>query len=211
MNTKVASTAELIRERVEASTPGEPFTSAEFLEVGTRASVDHALSRLAKARVIARVTRGVYVRPIMNAYVGEVLPEPFKIAQAVARSNGAQISMNGAEAARRFELSTQMATQSLYLTTGRSRQISIGKSKIRLQHTSSRKLALAGRPAGAALSALYYLGKGQVTPVVIAKIRAKLEASEFLTLRNSTELMPSWMSDVFYRYEGLERRELSVA
>ena len=211
MTTTAGSTAELIRERFESSTPGEPFTSSEFLELGTRAAVDQSLSRLVKAGVIARVTRGVYVLPIMSEYVGQVLPEPFKIAQAVARNNGAQISMNGAEAARRFELSTQMSTQSLYLTTGRTRQISIGKSKIRLQHTSPRKLALAGRPAGVALSALYYLGREEVTPVVIEKVRQKLEPAEFQTLRSSTELMPSWMSDVFYRYESAESHGLSVA
>lgn len=211
MTTIAGGTAELIRERFESSTPGEPFTSSEFLELGTRAAVDQSLSRLVKAGVIARVTRGVYVLPIMSEYVGQVLPEPFKIAQAVARNNGAQISMNGAEAARRFELSTQMSTQSLYLTTGRTRQISIGKSKIRLQHTSLRKLALAGRPAGVALSALYYLGREEVTPVVIEKVRQKLEPAEFQTLRSSTELMPSWMSDVFYRYESAESHGLSVA
>ena len=114
--------------------------------------------------------------------------------------------MNGAEAARRLELSTQMSTQSLYQTTGRTRSIRVGKSKIRLQHTSPRKMVLAGRPAGMALSALYYLGKEEVTPVIVEKIRAKLAPSEFQELRRSIEVMPSWMSDVFYKYTSNEKQ-----
>ena len=211
MKTSVLSTAALIRERVEGFPAGEPFTSVEFMTSGTRASVDHALSRLAKAGVISRVTRGVYVRPIINKYVGPVVPGPFKIAQTVARSVGARISVNGAEAARRFELSTQMSTQSLFLTSGPTRNIKVGNSRIRLQHTSPRKLALAGRPAGAALSALWYLGRGEVTSGVIEQIRTKLSSEEFRKLQSSTESMPSWMSDAFFRYSQKTSSELSVA
>ena len=211
MNTTTASTSQLVRSQVEATTPGELFSSTELLTLGTRASVDHSLSRLAKEGVIARITRGVYVRPIMSKYVGAVTPEPYKIAEAVARTTGAKVSMNGAEAARGFELSTQMSTQSLFLTTGPTREIVIGKSKIRMQHTSARKLTLAGSPAGMALSALYYLGKGEVTTAVVAKIKGKLSPNEFEVLRNSTKLMPSWMSDVFYQFMTERTEKLLVA
>lgn len=200
--TTIGSTIELIHERFKATAPGELFISSDFLELGTRAAVDQSLSRLVKARVIVRVTRGVYVLPIISKYVGSVTPAPIKIAEAVARSTGAKISMNGAEAARYFELSTQMSTQSLFLTTGPTREIVVGKSRIFMRHTSARKLTLAGSPAGMALSALYYLGRSEVTMAIIAKIREKLSPSEFELLRNSTEIMPSWMSDVFYRYES---------
>lgn len=211
MNRTTVTTSELVRFRIEATTPGEPFSSAELLTLGTRVAVDHSLSRLAKEGVITRVTRGVYVRPLINEYVGVVTPEPFKIAEAVARATGALISMNGAEAARGFELSTQMSTQSLFLTTGPTRQITIGRSVIRMQHTSARKLALAGRPAGLALSALFYLGKEEVSTEVIGKIKNKLAPNEFEFLRHSTELMPSWMSDVFYQYVSERSPEMLVA
>jgi hypothetical protein len=206
MNTKISSTAGLIREFTETVQLGEPFITAELLKFGTRVAVDHSLSRLVREGVIMRVTRGVYVRPIINEYVGPVTPAPYEIAKAVARSTGAQISMNGAEAARRLELSTQMSTQSLYQTTGSTRSIQVGKSKIRLRHASPRKLALAGRPVGMALSALYYLGKEEVTPTVIEKIRAKLAPSEFQELCGSIEIMPSWMGDVFHEFASQERQ-----
>lgn len=106
MNAPASSTARLIREYAEQVELGEPFTTPELLKFGTRAAVDHSLSRLVKEGLLMRITRGVYVRPNVSKYLGSVTPAPFKIAEAVARSSGAQISMNGAEAARHFELST---------------------------------------------------------------------------------------------------------
>jgi hypothetical protein len=200
MRTINQSTAELVRSYIEAAPQGEPFSSVELLSLGTRAAVDSALSRLAGQGFITRITRGVYVRPLQSKYAGQVTPDPFKIAQAVARSTGSVVGINGAEAARGFALSTQMSMQSLFLTTGPNRVIYVGKSKIRMRHTSPRKLALAGTPAGRALTALYYLGKNEVTPEVVGEIKKRLPEREFEKLSASTEVMPSWMSDVLYRY-----------
>jgi hypothetical protein len=200
MSITTKSTAGLVRSHIEAATQGEPFSSVDLLPLGTRAALDSSLSRLAKEGFITRLTRGVYVRPVYNQYVGAVTPDPLKIALAVGRATGSKVGINGAEAARGFSLSTQMSTQPLFLTTGRTRVISIGKSKIRMQHTLASKMELAGRPAGMALTALYYLGKEEVTPTVVGEIRKKLAPAEFEKLRTSTTIMPSWMSDVFYRY-----------
>lgn len=54
--------------------------------------------------------------------------------------------------------------------------------EIRLLHVCQRKLALAGRPAGLALAAMWYLGKTEVTPALVEKIRRKLGSSEFEVL-----------------------------
>ena len=80
MNT-TTKTAELIRQRIEAMPIGEPFIPTAFLECGTRASVDQTLSRLVKAGSIARVTRGVFVRPEVSRFVGKVGPSPLKVAE----------------------------------------------------------------------------------------------------------------------------------
>lgn len=194
-------TAELIRHRIEEMPAGEPFTPASLLECGTRASVDQSLSRMVKAGLIERVTRGVFVRPEISSHVGKVMPEPLKVAQILAKSTGAVIQVHGAEAARRLELTTQMPMQSVFSTSGPSKRIRVGKMEIRLQHVSPRKLALAGRPAGLALAALWYLGKSEVSPRTIEKVRSKLSSCEFEALRSATSAMPAWMSDVFIRYE----------
>jgi len=177
---------------------GEPFTSTGFLDCGTRASVDQTLSRLIKAGAIERVTRGLFVQPEASRFAGKVMPEPTKVVQAFAEASGSIVQIHGAEAARQLELSTQVTMQPVYSTSGPSRRIRIGAMEIRLNHVSSHKLALAGRPAGLALSALWYLGKKGVTPSVLDKIRRKIPSSEFEALRSCRK--PSWMSDVFFKY-----------
>ncbi len=92
-------------------------------------------------------------------------------------------------------------TQSVFSTSGPSKRIRVGKRDIRLQHVCQRKLVLAGRPAGLALAAMWYLGKTEVTPPLIEKIRRKLSAGEFEVLKSVTSSMPAWMSDAFSRHE----------
>jgi hypothetical protein len=72
---------------------------------------------------------------------------------------------------------------------------------MQLKHARPKQLALAGTPAGTALSALRYLGPGHVTPQVIAQVRSALPAKEFKVLREETGAMPAWLSDTFFRYE----------
>lgn len=198
---KSPSTAELIRQRLESLPLGEPLTSTDFLELGTRASVDQALSRLVRAGYLDRVARGIFMRAKVNRYVGKVMPDPVSVAAALARRSGAKVQIHGAEAARRLGLSTQMPVQAVFLTSGPSRRIKFGKAEIRLQHASARKLALAGRPAGIALAALWYLGKDSVTPATLETIRKKLPAGEFEALCAAAQQMPAWMSDVFFRFQ----------
>ena len=129
------------------------------------------------------------------------MPEPLKVAETIAKSTGSIIQIHGAEAARRLGLTTQVPTQSVFSTSGPSKRIRVGKMEIRLQHVCQRKLTLAGRPAGLALAAMWYLGKTEVTPSLIEKIRCKLSGSEFETLKSVTRSMPAWMSDAFLRHQ----------
>ena len=200
-----SKTAKLIRQQIEAMPAGEPFTTAVFLNAGSRAAVDQTLSRLVKEGLIERILRGVYVRPEYNRFVGKVLPEPLKVAKAIGEATGATVEVHGAEAARQFGLTTQMPAQAVYNTSGASKRIKMGDTEVRLRHVSPRKLALAGRPAGIALAALWYLGKESVTPKVIEQIHSKLPKNEFNVLKSSTNLMPGWLSDTFYRMENIHQ------
>lgn len=197
----IQNTAESIRKRIESLPVGVPFLPSAFLDCGTRATVDQTLSRLVKSGMIMRVSRGVLVRPEVSRHVGKVMPEPIKIAQAIAKTTGDIVQVHGAEAARRLDLSTQVPTQPVFYTSGPSKRIHMGEMEIRLQHVCPRKLALAGRPAGLALSALWYLGKAEVTVATIEKIRAKLPPDEFDALKAAASVMPAWMSDTLFRQE----------
>ncbi|MCC7070021.1 MAG: type IV toxin-antitoxin system AbiEi family antitoxin domain-containing protein [Deltaproteobacteria bacterium] len=194
-------TANTIREHIEKLPQGEPFTASSMLSFGSRAAVDQALSRLAREGAIARITRGVYVRPEVSKYVGTVLPEPLKVVQVMAHEHGEVVQVHGAEAARRMALSTQVPTKSVFLTSGPNRHFRIGKLEVVLKNVSARKLALAERPAGVALTALWYLGKEQVTSEVVRTIETRLAPEEFTALCAAKSQMPAWMADTIRAYE----------
>jgi hypothetical protein len=192
------STAELVRKFVEAQPQGEPFTPAALLHLGTRKAIDLELARLAKSGVLMRSARGIYVRPKINKLLGIVPPDPHKIALARA---GGPIEVHGAEAIRRFGLSTQVPVRPVYYTTGPSRWIQYGNMPIRLQHISPRKMVAPGTNIGLAFSALWYLGKDAVTADTFATIRKKLSESEYAQLKAAIPKMPGWMAEQLFKYE----------
>jgi hypothetical protein len=192
---------EAIRNRINEIGVGESFTSTQFNALGTRASVDQTLSRLVKQGEIISISRGVFVRPKRSRYVGEVMPEPSKVAQAIATAHGETIQVHGAEAARRLGLTTQMPLQAVFYTSGPSRELKLGNLPLILKHVARRKLALSGRPSGLALSALWYLGKEQVNTGTIKTIREKLTPQAFEEFKAETLSMPAWMADTLRRYE----------
>ena len=127
MNTK-NSTNEAVRTFAMSLAPAEPFIVANVLAFGTRAAVDQALTRLAKEGVIKRVTRGTYMRPGSSKYVAQVLPSAVKVIKAIASEGKEIIEISGAQAAMQLGLSTQVPANQIFLTTGSSRILTLGKT-----------------------------------------------------------------------------------
>ena len=194
------TTMESIRQHIEGLPIGTVFVSGSLLALGSRAAVDQALSRLAREGTILRVARGAYLRPRMNRLLGQVIPDPSEVVQALAGARGEELLVHGAEAVLRLGLTTQVPVRALFYTSGPSRRLRVGKQEVIMKHANSRLFGLGGGAAGLAFSALYFMGKGQVTPKTIAMVRAKLPAAAFLELRRNARL-PGWLSDVFHAYE----------
>lgn len=193
------SKVQSITSKVEHLPPGEPFASTSFLKLGSRSAVDNCLSRLVKQGAIERVTQGVYIRPKHSRFVGSVKPEINKVIKTIAESNGETLQVHGAEAARRFKLSTQMPTQPTYYTSGSSRTLKIGNLNIKLIHAAQRKLQLSGKKSGLALSALWYVGNENLTPDIVEQVCSKLETNELEELFAAN--MPAWMNSALQRYQ----------
>ena len=190
------STARAVRAAVARLPKGKPFTGTRFAALGSRSAVDRTLSRLVAEGAILRVAHGVFIRPRTSRFVGAVVPDLHEVVETMARGNGETVQIHGAEAARRFGLSTQVPTAPVFHTSASSRTIRIGSVTVRMVHTSNRRrLQFAGEAVGAALSALWYLGKNNVTPETVATIAAALGPAEFERLRAAD--MPAWMAKAF--------------
>ncbi len=187
------TTTEAIRTGLQRLPKGKPFTNSRFLKHGSRGTVDRALSRLVAEGKVKRLARGVFVRPQKSRFVGDVVPEVSEVVEIIARNNHETIQVHGAEAARRFKLSTQVPVVPVFHTSASSRSIKIGSVTVKMIHTSNqRRLQFAGEKTGLALSALWYLGKDHVNAKAVSRIKSGLSTEEFERLRSAD--IPAWMA-----------------
>ena len=190
------STAQAVRTAIRKLPRGRPFTGARFLKHGARGAVDRTLSRLVAEGKIQRLAHGVFVRPRTSRFVGTVVPDIYEVVKVIAHANGETLQVHGAEAARRFRLTTQVPTAPVFHTSASTRTVMVAGVAVSLVHTANRRrLQFAGEAAGAALSALWYLGRDNVTPGTVATIEDALGPAEFEKLRSAD--MPAWMRTAF--------------
>lgn len=160
-----------IAQRVKRLPKGQPFDLSRFTEFGTKNAVSKAIARLVNRGELERVYRGIYMRPKSGRYVAKARPNPWKLLSLIARQKRLSLQIHGANAVRKFGLSTQMPLIPIYYTNGASRSVFIGKAEIRLVHAAPMVMQHAGTEVGVAISALYYLGKGGSTPKCITSIK----------------------------------------
>lgn len=189
-----------IRQHMKALPEGQPVSTRSLLGYGSRAAVDQALSRLVKQEFLIRPVWGVYVRPKHSKYVGVVPPSAFDVARVLEEAHGGVIQVHGAQAARMMGFSTQVPMRPIYSVNGPSRTFYLGKLRVEMRHVHNRKLILAGRPAGIAYTALWYLGKAGVTPKRIKQTEETLTAAEFSALLAAVPQMPGWLQRAFQAY-----------
>lgn len=192
------STSKSVRKYIQSKKLGQPFVPAELLHLGSRKAIDLELSRLEKAGKIMRAARGVYVRPEIGKYVGAVPPGAREV--AIAKTGG-PVEVQGAEAANRFGFSTQVPLKPIFYTAGPSRKIRLGNLPIEIRHVSSRKLVMPGTNIGMAFSALWYLGKNEVTTNSFKVIKTRLSAQEYKQFKSKINMMPGWMAESFRQFE----------
>lgn len=183
--------------RLRSRGSGAVAASTEFLDLGNRASVDQALSRLVRRGELRRVSRGVYGYPERSRLIGELAPRPELVAQALARRGCQRLLVSGAYAANLLGLSEQVPARIEYLTDGPSQTVLIRNLAVKLKQTTPRRLAVADRISGTVAEALRFLRQSQVDDSVVARLRARLSGSERRQLVKDIPLVPAWIGEVF--------------
>lgn len=181
---------------------GTPYTPSEFLELGSRAAVDKALSRLAARGTIRRLARGLYEYPRQHPELGTLSPDMEKIAIALAGKDRIRLQPAGAYAANLLGLSEQVPARAIFLTDGKSRTVKIGRQTLQLRHTTPRNMAAAGRLSGLLMQAFRNLGKVHITPMRIAHLKRTIPPKERQQLLKDIPLAPAWMHPFFRELAG---------
>ncbi len=195
-----AMTDKIIK-RVRGKGRGWVFTPKDFLDLGTRASVDMALTRLLNLGSIRRIGRGLYDYPIMHGKLGLLTPDADTIVQAVAAQSGDKVIASGAQAANRLGISTQVPAKSSYATSGASRSKKVAGRTITLKRSRAPILDDASPQANAVLQVLEHLGKINVDSDIIRSLASRLSARDVKALQKARPQMAGWMSDAVLKIE----------
>jgi hypothetical protein len=190
-----------IIKRVRGKGRGWVFTPKDFLDLGTRASVDMALTRLLNSGSIRRIGRGLYDYPMMHDKLGMLTPDADTIVQAVAMQSGDRVIASGAQAANRLGISTQVPAKSSYATSGASRSKKVAGRIITLKRSRAPILDDASPQANAVLQVLAHLGKINLDADIIRSLASRLNARDVKALQKARPQMAGWMSDAVLKIE----------
>jgi len=186
--------------RIRGKGRGAVYVSKDFLDLGNRAAVDQALSRLVKAGAIRRLGRGLFDYPRTNPRLGgELSPAPDLVAEAVARKRGGRISPSGAHAANALGLSTQVPGRTVYVTDAPGGSVKVGRQTIAFKRVTPKRVAAKHRVSGAVFEALKHLGRDSVDDAVIKHLRTTLSAEDKKILLKESRYAAGWISDLVKR------------
>ena len=184
-----------IGERILAETAnlpeGQAICAKGLLHLGRRAGVDQALARLARRRKLLRAGRGLYVRPVESRF-GTRAPSAEKVVESIGRARGEMMAAQGAVAANRLGLTTQVPLRSVFLTSGRNRSIMLGQQTVELRHAPKWQFEAPGE-AGCVVRALAWAGPERAAEIV-GILKGRLPASEMAAVASHRARMPVWMA-----------------
>jgi hypothetical protein len=190
-NQKSIATAVWVK--IRARKRGKVFTPMDFLRIGPRSAVDQSLHRLFLEKKLARVGRGLYYRPFVAPGQQGQMPPLDAITATLARREGSLIMPSGAHCAHLFGLTDTAPTGAVYLTNGRSRTIVIGGIEVKLKHIEPRCIRPTSKKGAMLIQALKWLGKKNLSPDKVARLRSKLSAKERKRIKMDIRWAPGWM------------------
>ncbi len=193
------SIAQKIEEKIKSFDRGTIFFADAFLDIGSSEAVRQTLLRLTNNGLIIRVAQGIYCYPEIDEVLGlgVIYPTDEQIANILAERSHSKIVPTGDYALNVLGLSTQVPMNSVFLTNGKSRKISVfGNRQITFKNTAPRNLAFTNRLAMLINSALKSIKNDNVTSEQIAQIAHLLRNEKKDDVLADLKLMPVWIRKI---------------
>jgi hypothetical protein len=185
-----------IERSIKAREAGSLLFPDDFAGKGSADSIRKALLVLKDKGLIKSVAHGIYVRPKMNAYIGEVLPSAEEVAQAIAKRDKIRLVPTGAYSLHALGLSTQIPLKLVFLTDGAARTIKVGKRTIKLKKTTPKNLMAKGKISSLVIQSLREIGKDKASPVELKQISKLLRKEDTQLLKHDIKLAPEWIKQI---------------
>jgi hypothetical protein len=191
------SIVETIKKRISSHGRGWCFTTKNFLDLNSPMGVRKALSRLEEDKVIRRLAQGLYEYPRQHPDLGVLPPQIDEIAKAIAEKNGIKIRPSGSYAANLVGLSEQVPAKAIFLTSGPTKKLKIGKLEIIFKAAREKSLHASGK-VGLVVQALRNLGKEHVDATAKNRVHRFLKGTSQKELKDNLKYAPQWIRDVVF-------------
>lgn len=195
----MSTVTQQIIKRIRAKRRGWVFAPKDFLDLGARAIVDQALSRLTRQGIIRRLDRGVYDFPKQHAILGNLSPEPKGLARATASKAANKVVASGASAANTLGLSTQVPVKPTFVTNGPTRVKKIAGRTVIFKHAKVPVFENVSDTANLTLQALAHLGKNNIDSSVLTRCANTLTDRDVRGLIAHVDRTPSWLAEVILK------------
>lgn len=185
-----------VEKTIKSKPRGSLLFPEDFNQKGSAESVRKALQNLKERGIIKSIAHGIYVRPVIDEYIGEVLPTAEEVAKAIAKRDRIKLVPTGAYALHALGLSTQIPLKLVFLTDGAPRTIEVGKRTIKLKKTTPRNLKARGEISSLVIQALREIGKDNATAEEQVKIIELLQNEDPADLKFDISLAPEWIRKI---------------
>ena len=188
-----------IRSEITSKGNGHIFLMKDFAHLGSENAVKKALSRLCNAGVITRLGKGIYCSLDEDKIFGfgKKYPSTDSIAQAVADSEGVSIIPTVDFAMNALNLSTQIQTNSVFLTDGCKRKIHLDGYKgagITFVHCSNRRLfQVKNRTMLLIILSMKGIGERNLDVAQMETIKSQLGKITLQDYLHDIKLAPVWI------------------
>lgn len=186
-----------VKKRINSHGRGWCFTTKNFLDLNSPMGVRKALSRLEEEKVIRRLAQGLYEYPRQHPVLGTLPPQIDEIAKAIAEKNGIKIQPSGAYAANLVGLSEQVPAKAIFLTSGPTKKLKIGKLEIIFRTAREKSLHASGK-VGLVVQALRNLGKDHIDAIAKNRVQRFLQGTSQKELRDNLKYAPQWIRDLVF-------------
>ena len=195
---------EKVISRIYGMKRGWCFTPKDFLDLGSPSAVWQAVSRLEKKGTIRKILRGVYDYPIQNEYLsGYASPDPDRVAQTIARSNGWKIVPDGLTALTILGLSTQIPAEWTYLTDGPSREYRIDAMKITFKKRALKETSGLSWHSAVLVQGIKAMDRESLTESELRIIGAFLPPAKWKTSIKECRYVTTWVLELMKKASAL--------
>ncbi len=189
------STNHIIEQKISRFKPGQIFSPSDFKELGSSTAIRKALSRLVEQGYVERMGQGIYVIPKNDKVFGKVLPSMEQLAEALAKKDHVKIKPSGQYALNKVGLSTQVPMRLVFLTSGNSKRIQIGKNAIIFKSSTAKKLSMKGDITSLLFLGLEELNLQKLSQTQMDRIIELIKQEKPENLKYNLRLAPSKVSD----------------